>query len=45
MSQIVEYIWTDAKGEPRSKTFVFKEIFEKNPELLPISSYDGSSTG
>jgi hypothetical protein len=35
----------DFKGEPRSKTFIFKEKLEMNPHVFPISSFDGSSTG
>lgn len=44
---LVEYVWTDASGNPRSKTRV---IYEKTPEKmadlnLPFWNYDGSSTG
>lgn len=44
---LVEYVWLDAKGNPRSKT---KVIYEKRPEKmedlnLPYWNYDGSSTG
>ncbi len=28
---IVEYVWTDAKGDPRSKTFVFGKGVKKDP--------------
>ena len=38
----LEYIWTDANGEVRSKTKCVNE-FDKNN--LPIWNYDGSSTG
>ena len=44
---LVEYVWLDADGAPRSKTRV---IYEKKPEKmedlnLPYWNYDGSSTG
>ncbi len=44
---LVEYVWVDAFGNPRSKTRV---IYEKTPEKmedlnLPYWNYDGSSTG
>jgi glutamine synthetase len=44
---LVEYVWLDANGLPRSKT---KVIYEKKPDKmedlnLPYWNYDGSSTG
>jgi hypothetical protein len=45
MARIVEYVWIDGKGEPRSKTLILKEDIEAKPQDLPISSFDGSSTG
>lgn len=36
-----EYIWTDSKGDLRSKTKVLKDL----PKILPEWNYDGSSTG
>lgn len=44
---LVEYVWLDANGNPRSKT---KVIYQKAPEKkedlnLPFWNYDGSSTG
>ena len=44
---LVEYVWVDAFGNPRSKTRV---IYQKTPENmedlnLPFWNYDGSSTG
>ena len=44
---IVEYVWLDVNGNPRSKTNV---IYQKAPEKLtdlnlPFWNYDGSSTG
>ncbi len=45
MVRIVEYVWTDGKGDPRSKTLILKEDIEVRPEALPIGSFDGSSTG
>jgi len=45
MSLIAEYIWTDAKGNLRSKT----RMVESSPSLeikdIPTWNYDGSSTG
>lgn len=44
---LVEYVWLDSDGNPRSKT---KVIYEKRPKnledlQLPFWNYDGSSTG
>ena len=44
---LVEYVWLDVNGNPRSKTRV---IYEKRPEKmedlnLPFWNYDGSSCG
>lgn len=44
---LVEYVWLDINGNPRSKTNV---IYEKRPDKmedlnLPYWNYDGSSTG
>jgi glutamine synthetase len=44
---LVEYVWLDANGSPRSKTKVIYEKTPKNKEdlNLPLWNYDGSSTG
>ena len=44
---LVEYVWLDANGSPRSKTKVIYEKAPKNKEdlNLPLWNYDGSSTG
>ena len=46
---LVEYIWLDVNGEPRSKTRVIetpkKEKGEKQDVEIPLWNYDGSSTG
>lgn len=44
---LIEYVWLDANGNPRSKSRV---LYEKPPEKIedlkiPLWSYDGSSTG
>ena len=44
---LIEYIWLDGYGNPRSKT---KVTYQKKPEKIedveiPLWNYDGSSTG
>jgi len=44
---IVEYIWIDHKGEPRSKTRVISNSSDKEKKdvEVPLWNFDGSSTG
>jgi len=46
---LVEYVWLDAKGNPRSKTRVINSPKNENDEKkdleIPLWNYDGSSTG
>ena len=46
---LVEYIWLDVNGDPRSKTRVIvspkSEKGEKQDVEIPLWNYDGSSTG
>ena len=46
---LVEYIWLDANGEPRSKTRLIESPKNKKGEKqnveIPLWNYDGSSTG
>lgn len=44
---LVEYVWLDGDGSPRSKTKVIYEKAPKNKEdlNLPLWNYDGSSCG
>ena len=44
---LVEYVWLDVNGNPRSKTrVIYQKMPEKMEDLnLPFWNYDGSSTG